>query len=68
VTQTADRAVSASDGELVARRFALQEEARQVLAELDLAALVANRRRWKTHRDVDHITVLVFRCAALGMA
>jgi hypothetical protein len=33
--------VSASDEELLARQSALQEEARQVLAELDLAALVA---------------------------
>ena len=32
----------ASDGELLARQSALQEEAREVLAELDLAALVAD--------------------------
>jgi len=31
----------ASDEDLLARQAALQEEARQVLAELDLAALVA---------------------------
>jgi hypothetical protein len=34
--------VAASDEELLARQSALQEEARQVLAELDLAALVAD--------------------------
>ena len=33
---------SASDEELLARQCALQDEARDVLAELDLAALVAN--------------------------
>jgi len=32
----------ASDEDLLARQAALQEEARQVLAELDLAALVAD--------------------------
>ena len=32
----------ASDEDLLARQTALQEEARQVLAELDLAALVAD--------------------------
>jgi hypothetical protein len=32
----------ASDGELLARQSALQEEAWEVLAELDLAALVAD--------------------------
>ena len=31
-----------SDEELLARQFALQAEAREVLAELDLAALVAD--------------------------
>jgi hypothetical protein len=35
----------ASDEELLARQSALQEEAREVLAELDLAGLVADIAR-----------------------